>query len=308
MEQLPQNSAYWVCAYANNQHELGAEIATDPRVSSFAKAIAICDGVLLILDGKATPFSRIWCCFEEALVVESGAALRLDIATTPAPGRKAELLTEGLAPAERLGGEDEFSAAGWVMKTNREKAFPTDLLKIGFEIDITKANASMAIDRVRILNAIKGAKTNAELDAEPDMTNAAYGKINNVLRGIFAETAVPKAGTPEELGRALAVLREDTARRRVRIEVRNSPVTDLPRRVVFAVERMTELETLLLDLSGAASLTSVAELQELAKLRRLTSLTILLRDCWSMEDQGLNAAISSFGALPLKELVADLRR
>ena len=54
--------------YANNQHELGADIATDPRQTSFYKAMARCTGVLLILDPDGTPFTRAWCCFEEAMV------------------------------------------------------------------------------------------------------------------------------------------------------------------------------------------------------------------------------------------------
>lgn len=47
---LPLATAYWVCAYANNQHELGADLSNDPMKSSFAKAMRIAHGVLLILD------------------------------------------------------------------------------------------------------------------------------------------------------------------------------------------------------------------------------------------------------------------
>ena len=40
----------WVCAYANNQHELGTDIGSDdPRESSFYRALLLCDGVLLVL-------------------------------------------------------------------------------------------------------------------------------------------------------------------------------------------------------------------------------------------------------------------
>ena len=60
---------YWVCAYANNQHELGTDIDKDPRKTSFYRAMSHCIGVLLILDANATPFTRAWCCFEEAMVV-----------------------------------------------------------------------------------------------------------------------------------------------------------------------------------------------------------------------------------------------
>ena len=36
---LKKTDAYWVCAYANNQHDLGSEIPTDPKESAFFKAM-----------------------------------------------------------------------------------------------------------------------------------------------------------------------------------------------------------------------------------------------------------------------------
>ena len=45
-------------AYANNQHDINAEIQTNPRKTSFYRAIKLCAGVLLILDSDATPFTR----------------------------------------------------------------------------------------------------------------------------------------------------------------------------------------------------------------------------------------------------------
>ena len=62
--------AYWVCAYANNQHSLEGAMSDNPRKTSFYKAMQLCCGVLLVLDSNATPFSRIWCCFEESIAVE----------------------------------------------------------------------------------------------------------------------------------------------------------------------------------------------------------------------------------------------
>lgn len=62
--------AYWVCAYANNQHILDEAISDNPRKTSFFKAMQLCQGVLLVLDTLCTPFTRIWCCFEESIAVE----------------------------------------------------------------------------------------------------------------------------------------------------------------------------------------------------------------------------------------------
>ena len=58
LRQLPDQTAYWVCAYANNQHQLENEICNNPRKTSFYRAIKLCAGVLLVLDQNATPFTR----------------------------------------------------------------------------------------------------------------------------------------------------------------------------------------------------------------------------------------------------------
>ena len=51
-------------------------------------------GVLVVLDKNATPFTRIWCCFEQAMVAQ-GRKLKLDMAT--GHDGKCELLTDGPA-------------------------------------------------------------------------------------------------------------------------------------------------------------------------------------------------------------------
>ena len=47
-ELVDDDATFWVCAYANRQHELGAGLSTDPRESSFFKAMKLAKGVLLI--------------------------------------------------------------------------------------------------------------------------------------------------------------------------------------------------------------------------------------------------------------------
>ena len=87
------------------------EIPADPKETSFYKAMQLCDGVVVVLDGKATPFTRVWCCFEFAMVV-LGKKLLLDFATVH--DGKPQLLTEGLASEEEHPG----------YKSYRESAFP----------------------------------------------------------------------------------------------------------------------------------------------------------------------------------------
>ena len=55
-------ATYWVCGYANRQHELELEIgADDIMASSFYRALQVASGLLLILDKEAKPFSRTGC-------------------------------------------------------------------------------------------------------------------------------------------------------------------------------------------------------------------------------------------------------
>ena len=42
-----------MCAYANNQYTLSAEITIDPRDTAFFKAMQLCEGVLVVLDRDA---------------------------------------------------------------------------------------------------------------------------------------------------------------------------------------------------------------------------------------------------------------
>ena len=67
VRELSSITPYWVCAYANNQHCVEEDIKSNPRRTSFFKAMQMSQGVLLVLDSAGTPFERIWCCFEEAI-------------------------------------------------------------------------------------------------------------------------------------------------------------------------------------------------------------------------------------------------
>ena len=129
---MKQTDAYWVCAYANNQHNLASDIPADPKASAFFKAMQLCEGVLVVLDKRATPFKRIWCCFEQAMVVQ-GKKLLLDFATVH--NGKAQVLTEGFATPN----ETAFQ------KSRREAGFPLKLMEEGYRIRVETAEASAAM-------------------------------------------------------------------------------------------------------------------------------------------------------------------
>jgi len=182
---------YWVCAYANNQHELGKDLANDPKTTSFYQAMTLSVGVLLILDEEATPFKRIWCCYEESVAVTNFDEERkvkdpmlLDIATLDAGS--CTVLTQGLTCLDVEHEKAVFAfGAGWRHKTARDDKFPLSVVKPVLRLDIRAAEASQAIDKNRILNSLAHLPKK-DLDKEPNTNRKEYDNINRKLRGIFA--------------------------------------------------------------------------------------------------------------------------
>ena len=57
VRELSSSTFYWVCAYANNQHCVEEDIKTNPRSTSFYRAMQMSEGVLLVLD--SAPAKRV---------------------------------------------------------------------------------------------------------------------------------------------------------------------------------------------------------------------------------------------------------
>ena len=129
------DATYWICAYANNQHDLSELDVKDPRDTPFFKAMQLCDGVLVILDKDGIVFTRIWCGFEQATVAQ-GKKLLLDIATVH--NGEPELLTDGFAYEC-----DDSEENKMVIKTEREKHFPVALLEKAYTIRVELGKASV---------------------------------------------------------------------------------------------------------------------------------------------------------------------
>ena len=118
----------------------------------------MCEGVVVIVDREAIIFTRIWCGFEQAMVIQ-GEQLLLDFATIHSG--EAQVLTAGFA--HKLEARE--------MKAARERGFPLEVMEKGIDkIDITKANASREDDRRHILNSI----SKRDLDAEPDLSSIEF--------------------------------------------------------------------------------------------------------------------------------------
>ena len=189
-EEPPPTWAYWVCAYANRQHSLGDELTLDPRDSSFYKAMQLSKGILLILDHQATPFTRLWCAFEEYVALtemdqgSQSSRKLLDIGTTLPGTSKAALLTDGLTPAESA------DYRGDQLRVCRQASFPLEVLGKGLLPELHLAQASMDADRRHILNSIAGAP---DLEADPPTAHSNYTMVNSRLGGMFARAGWEQA-------------------------------------------------------------------------------------------------------------------
>eukprot|EP00930_Biecheleria_cincta_P043978 TRINITY_DN30171_c0_g1_i1.p1 TRINITY_DN30171_c0_g1~~TRINITY_DN30171_c0_g1_i1.p1 ORF type:complete len:772 (+),score=94.21 TRINITY_DN30171_c0_g1_i1:80-2395(+) len=190
---LQDDISYWICAYSIGQNYLALELShPDPRRSPFYMAMCVAKeqggGLLLVLDesGPATPFARIWCCFELATNIEH-LNMKMDVACVVAgkEGGVARLLTEGLATCDEVLGE----------KIKRERKFPLRVLRPGLETQVETAMASLTEDKKRIVNCLVG----NELNADPPQSHSKLEKMNTRLRATFALAAWPQADTRGEV-------------------------------------------------------------------------------------------------------------
>eukprot|EP00927_Polykrikos_kofoidii_P085765 TRINITY_DN9412_c0_g1_i1.p1 TRINITY_DN9412_c0_g1~~TRINITY_DN9412_c0_g1_i1.p1 ORF type:complete len:864 (+),score=134.81 TRINITY_DN9412_c0_g1_i1:140-2731(+) len=196
---LSDHTAYWICAYSNNQWELGFELKPNPKDTSFFRALQKCDGMLVMLDREATVLDRAWCCYEMACGVARPAQLgresplSLDIATTLPPQsrgrsrndeREVSVIIDGLTPEEESREEDE-QGLGWCDKAAREELFPLKLIEKAFGIDIENAKVSEQMDKRRILNSIAGV-AKGKIDGHPPKMHERYLRVNKRLAAIFA--------------------------------------------------------------------------------------------------------------------------
>jgi len=306
---LPEETAYWVCAYANNQHCLGAEIQVDPRETSFFKAMSACDGVLLVLDREATPFTRVWCCYEEAVAVSThrlgeDKTLLLDIASattwTDLKHRtyEAALITQGLTPEEEQI-ENEAAGNGHYYRAKREEQFPAHLIQKALDtIDMETSQASQDIDRTRILNSVAG-RPLAELDMEPLKGHPEYARVNRQLRATLAVHGWLSAVLTERSMRSYCeALREDTDRQTLSLSFAGCGAFTDARLVEVAQSLPASLRELSLVLTACEGITDVGLAglaQGIASCKDLTQLQLNFGSCHSITDEGVAHIARSLG-------------
>ena len=76
---MNEDTPVWICAFANNQHDLDSAITPDPADSAFAKAMSMAKfRVNSILDVNNQVSSRLWCIYELYLTLILSKEQRID--------------------------------------------------------------------------------------------------------------------------------------------------------------------------------------------------------------------------------------
>jgi len=309
-EMCGATTAYWVCAYAQCQSEMGLDPSGNFRDCAFCRALRGCRGVLLMAGAQGAIFRRIWCIFEEVVIAfeaEGGNGthrLPMDIAAM-ASG-EAQLLTDGLtqheAHMEEMRDDNPSQLSGWGAKTQREAPFPIDVMHGALSMKITEAEANRVFDKKRILNILAGKEPHHMEDA-PDLGHPKYAEIDLRIRALFANAmmrqAVQRGKDISDTGNfpLQRALREDPSSQEFNLnfggcfQIKNRDLEliseSIPRsakKVTFNFKRCWQL----------TSLDSIAN--ELSKLNNMTELELDCTDCTGLT--------SSDGLLKLGEHLA----
>mmetsp|Transcript_111955 Transcript_111955/g.311690 ORF Transcript_111955/g.311690 Transcript_111955/m.311690 type:complete len:634 (-) Transcript_111955:31-1932(-) len=314
---------FWVCAYANNQHKLHADMSADPANSSFRRAMALSHGSVLVLDSQATPFKRVWCIFEIFTTLrERGKPL--DIVTfvpegkgmpevhegvLRLPGGRVKMITDGFLSEDKAiegktvqVGHIVRPAAPGDLKAQREAGFPLGVAFRGIETVVEEAAASVHADRVHILNAIA---ESPDLEADPPKEHPRYNAIDAAIRSRFAVAVIVQTvrqGSAEHVERCIKAICEDSLRTELNLHVPGSNFSD-EMLAALADTLPAGMEVLSLGLGG----TSVSDLGAVALGRMLRRLCMLTDFSMYVNNKVLTNAFASSimeGMHPLSKLVS----
>jgi len=274
------SATYWICAYANRQHELENEIGNDPEQTSFRKAMNHSQGVLLILDRKATPFTRIWCCFEIYCILNDDSK-DFDIVTKHHGAPR-------LLSARQL--PNETSRA----RTLREASFPISLLVKGMYAQLQDGEASCEADRDAILRYIR--HTGPSHDGGDENLRLA----NNSLHANFARSAWPQAlkrGMVQDFDprypgalRLPDVLRQDEQRRSLSMSLEHSDLVTDAEVINIAAGLPPNLQELCLSFEGCQQVSNQSVVVMAQKLQPgILRLKLDFLGCRRVGDAGLVA-------------------
>jgi len=320
---------YWICAFANNQHNLEQELTSNPTESPFFRAMQLSAGTVSIVDTKMECFSRIWCGFEVTAAIRDmsstdrhcgyddlydaytidrskkksvdltgglaavDARYLYDIYTINTSKNKSVGITDGPAAVDSPGAVDNTADDN---QSKRQRFFP--LCPLAFDISIENARASVEADRRNILQFISRSSS-------PPATHESYDEINASLRGKFAlstyQVALERGAALDRHLEALSKYKSLTS-----LHVRHSACTPFRREASnFMLALPLHLQHLHLDYSAILFENSCEFAVGLSRLSSLQSFKLVAKHCIRLTC--IDSLASELGQLHnLKHLSLDL--
>jgi hypothetical protein len=291
-----EDTLFWVCAFANNQHQIGEELQGGVESSPFVRAIAMADRMVTIVDPDGVVFTRAWCAYESyEATVRSGSrfsrfshelytATQFEHKTFGTRSYVAAGLVDGYAAGDQVEGRT-VAVALW--KAEREAHFPRRLAEQAAAFDLRTAQASMAEDAAAILAAV----------------GADVHTVNATVRARFQVGLLPALLEGKNMGQLRALCKELRASE---LRALTLSCAEEGKASAAAVELVAKaLPPVLFDLScaqvGRGSVRTLARRVESGQLRRLEML-----GC-GLSDADVTALASALGASDARLLWLDLR-
>eukprot|EP00928_Gymnodinium_smaydae_P005668 TRINITY_DN11935_c0_g2_i1.p1 TRINITY_DN11935_c0_g2~~TRINITY_DN11935_c0_g2_i1.p1 ORF type:complete len:593 (+),score=125.73 TRINITY_DN11935_c0_g2_i1:97-1779(+) len=189
VREISDDQCFWICTFANNQHNLEELASEDLMQTPFVKAIMLdhCVGTVALLNElAATPFTRIWCVLEDYITVVHARQAKpqyhlFDVASIVPEGAQTfdDEEIPRCAALLRDAGDGRFVGCcahpnGW---------FPNTVALLGARVKLERAEASNERDRRSIL---------AHIGRQKKVVNKEVGKI-------FASQALFSAAQDNDL-------------------------------------------------------------------------------------------------------------
>ncbi|CAJ1418685.1 unnamed protein product [Effrenium voratum] len=236
VHKLAEASPYWICTFANNQHDLEELNTSDLLETPFVRAIMsqTCQGTVMLMNENAEPFRRTWCTLENFIstqhVKKKSSIHHFEVAAVVQEGRQKITVGEQQVrvprcPALLQRGDNE---EGFIDKVDFEGAwFPNEVACSGVKVDIATANASNEDDdKCNILRLIIG-ETDPSKMPQPPAQHDKYDEVNCAIHRVFAPMAMHDAaqdGNVQEVERLLSAGLVDLAGKPTRNSAGETPL------------------------------------------------------------------------------------
>lgn len=193
-----EETPYWICTFANNQHHV--ELGNDIQSSPFYKAIMTpkCKGTVLILDDKATPFTRMWCVLENhvstAEAEVKGKKHLYDVAAWVPEGQ--HFLNSEKLPAAPTLRKDLGSGRFGITAEVEFQFFPLSVAERAVKMNLSEAQASNDHDKTMILDHVAG----------PARDERKIKDLNQHAQRLFASAAMYDAAGGDDVEKLLRLV------------------------------------------------------------------------------------------------------